>query len=291
VPIITAVNGGDLIISAFSDTIQLSSDTVISGFLTVPQGGTAASPELEFGAGSGMGMYADTATINIARLGQQALRMTGASTTFYVAGVQVFTMSQATATHNTNVDMQSNVFISNLRQSSNEGTGLGDGSGGGMVKSTDAGSGAGGQFNFGAAQGGGGFQSLKGYLTDGGNNTRGRLQFTYRAVSTDTTMTRSAIVNEAGKWTFDQTIINGTSLRTNKENIEDAAWLADMVLEPVSFFHKVDGYDQFGFVADDLYAQDERTGVIDIDGDLANYDVRAVVAILAAKVNRLEQGA
>jgi len=77
-----------------------------------------------------------------------------------------------------------------------------------------------------------------------------------------------------------------TSARRFKHNIKPAD-IADYELEPVSFTHD-DGVDYLGFIADDVAAQDARLGVYEDDGEIQNYDLRGVVAILSAKVNRLE---
>ena len=79
-----------------------------------------------------------------------------------------------------------------------------------------------------------------------------------------------------------------TSARRYKSNIEPAPWLADLDLEPVTFHHDGDDIDYIGFIADDVADQDGRAGIYTDDGEIQNYDIRAVVAILAAKVNRLE---
>lgn len=77
----------------------------------------------------------------------------------------------------------------------------------------------------------------------------------------------------------------GTSARKDKSNIASAAHLADLTLEPVTFDHNAGG-SFIGFIADDMPI--EEAIVRDLDGAVENYDVRAVVAILAAKVARLE---
>jgi len=78
-----------------------------------------------------------------------------------------------------------------------------------------------------------------------------------------------------------------TSARKYKTNIQPADELADLTLEPVTFHRDDDDKDFIGFIADDLAAQDSRIGEYSPDGEIENYDLRAVVAILAAKVNDL----
>lgn len=81
-----------------------------------------------------------------------------------------------------------------------------------------------------------------------------------------------------------------TSARKYKTDEEDASWLADIALRPVSYTSLIDGRSLLGQIADDLAVQDHRLGVYH-DGDVEDYDLRAVVAVLAAKVNRLETAA
>ena len=78
-----------------------------------------------------------------------------------------------------------------------------------------------------------------------------------------------------------------TSARKYKSNIVDASDLATLPLEPVSFHHDGDDKDYLGFIADDLADQDARLGQYGDDGQIENYDLRGVVAVLAAKVNLL----
>jgi len=77
-----------------------------------------------------------------------------------------------------------------------------------------------------------------------------------------------------------------TSARRYKSNIEAADALAALNLEPVTFHHDGNDADYIGFIADDM--PDERAIERDGDGAVAGYDLRAVVAILAAKANSIE---
>ncbi len=92
-------------------------------------------------------------------------------------------------------------------------------------------------------------------------------------------------------------LVRNTSARRYKENIVydsdlPVSSLADMVLNPVRFYHPGDDDSYIGFIAEDIEDQDTDavTYMDDENGDprVENYDLRAVVAILAAKVNRLE---
>lgn len=85
------------------------------------------------------------------------------------------------------------------------------------------------------------------------------------------------------------TILRSTSSRKYKSrityNVEDR--LADLELAPAKFYRKDDKAWSYGFIAEDLAAADPLLGVA-YDGEVENYDQRAVLAVLAAKVNRLE---
>ena len=86
----------------------------------------------------------------------------------------------------------------------------------------------------------------------------------------------------------DGDIMRSTSARKYKSHIDyNMKHLADIELRPTKFYRKDSKAWFIGFVADDLGDQDELLGVYD-DGEIENYDLRAVVAVLAAKVNRLE---
>lgn len=79
-----------------------------------------------------------------------------------------------------------------------------------------------------------------------------------------------------------------TSARRYKSDIRDATDLVDIVLQPVTFHHDESGQDYLGFIADDIADQLPIAGVFH-DGLIENYDQRAVIAILAAKVNSLTE--
>lgn len=65
-------------------------------------------------------------------------------------------------------------------------------------------------------------------------------------------------------------------------------YLADIDLIPTKHWRKDDKRWRYGLIADWLGDQDTLLGVYE-DGEIDNYDDRAVLAILAAKVNRLEE--
>ena len=79
-----------------------------------------------------------------------------------------------------------------------------------------------------------------------------------------------------------------TSALKYKENVYDVPWLADISLRPVEFNAKNGGAHFFGFIADEIAAQLPDAGEYNEDGEVENFDTRAVMAILAAKINRME---
>ncbi len=82
-------------------------------------------------------------------------------------------------------------------------------------------------------------------------------------------------------------LFRNTSARKYKSNIVEAPELADLNLVPVTFHHDGDDEDYIGFIADDLAVEDPRLGEFH-DNQIESFDVRGVLAVLAAKVNRLE---
>jgi len=88
----------------------------------------------------------------------------------------------------------------------------------------------------------------------------------------------------------DGRIFRSTSLRAHKSRITyNVDYLADIELKPTKFYRKDDHRWYYGFGAEDMADADPLLGDYDLeDGKLTNYDLRAVVTVLAAKVNRLE---
>lgn len=81
-----------------------------------------------------------------------------------------------------------------------------------------------------------------------------------------------------------------TSARKYKTRITyNVDYLADIELRPAKFYRKDDKRWFYGMIADDLAEQDPLLGDYDEEGNVENYDDREVLAILAAKVNRLEK--
>ena len=81
-----------------------------------------------------------------------------------------------------------------------------------------------------------------------------------------------------------------TSARKYKSRITyHVDYLADYELRPAKFYRKDDKRWFYGLIADDVAEQDELFGTYNEDGDVENYDDRMVIAVLVAKVNRLEE--
>jgi hypothetical protein len=80
--------------------------------------------------------------------------------------------------------------------------------------------------------------------------------------------------------------INTSTLRY-KTNVKPAPEIADIQLVPISFTKN--GVPDLSFAAEWLTEQDTRLGVWDEDGEVLDFRDRAVLAVLAAKINRLEE--
>lgn len=84
-------------------------------------------------------------------------------------------------------------------------------------------------------------------------------------------------------------LYRSTSARKYKTRItHNVDYLADKELRPAKFYRKDDKAWSYGFIADDLAEQDALLGVFE-DGEVENYHDRGVLAIMAAKINRLEK--
>ena len=86
-------------------------------------------------------------------------------------------------------------------------------------------------------------------------------------------------------------ILRSTSARKYKSRITyDTDYLADIELRPAKFYRKDDHHWFYGLIADDLAEQDESLVVREKD-EIENYDDRQILAVMAAKLNRLERKA
>ena len=80
-----------------------------------------------------------------------------------------------------------------------------------------------------------------------------------------------------------------TSARKYKSRINyNVDYLAGLELRPTKHYRPDDKAWYFGFIADDLGKQHKLLGVWR-DGEIEDYDQRAVMAVMAAKINRLEK--
>lgn len=104
-------------------------------------------------------------------------------------------------------------------------------------------------------------------------------------------LTASQTGNAANLWRnpADGRVYESTSSSRFKSYIADAPELAELELRPVTFHRDDDDADFIGFIAEDLADQDERIVQRDADGEVHDFDVQSVVAILAAKVNDLAE--
>jgi hypothetical protein len=100
-----------------------------------------------------------------------------------------------------------------------------------------------------------------------------------------TTTTSSANVNVH----TDGTVRRSTSARRYKEHIiYYGDRLADLELRPAGWYHPGDDKWGIGFIADDVAELHPALGEYSSQG-VENYDHRGVMAIMAAKINRLER--
>jgi len=79
-----------------------------------------------------------------------------------------------------------------------------------------------------------------------------------------------------------------TSALKYKTKVIEAPQLADITLRPVEYTSKQHKSHHYGLIADDVAGQLHDAGIWNKE-ELEDYDTRAVIAILAAKVNRLEK--
>ena len=87
----------------------------------------------------------------------------------------------------------------------------------------------------------------------------------------------------------DYELVLDTSILAHKKHVKDVPELADLTLRPISYTRRGTDHKLLGFAADHLEEQDTRLAVYNFDGDLENYSDRGVMAVMAAKINRLER--
>jgi hypothetical protein len=126
--------------------------------------------------------------------------------------------------------------------------------------------------------------ALLGINATGGTYTNG---YVYHAPPTTGSAANATWTLASGSVYYMQ---RSTSARKYKTEIDyDFVGLADYELKPNRHWRLDDEKYLFGFIADDLAEQNPEFVTLDDDGEIENYEDRAVLAILAAKVNRLEQ--
>ena len=94
-------------------------------------------------------------------------------------------------------------------------------------------------------------------------------------------------------------LVRVTSALKYKKNVRAVPELKDIELRPVRYQKRApDNRTAYGFIADDLAAQDELLGVYAVDeeevgttgpGELEDYQTRGVMAVMAAKINDLTE--
>lgn len=84
-------------------------------------------------------------------------------------------------------------------------------------------------------------------------------------------------------------IRRSTSALKHKTKLTKADHLADIDLQPMKFYRKDDKRYMYGFIADWLGEQDKLLGEYNDEGEIENFDTRAIMAVMAAKINRLER--
>lgn len=81
-----------------------------------------------------------------------------------------------------------------------------------------------------------------------------------------------------------------SALKYKARVTRNVGYLAEIELTPTKHWRRDEGRWRYGLIADWLAAEDPLLGE-PVDGEIENYDTRAVIAVLAAKVNRLEEAA
>lgn len=100
--------------------------------------------------------------------------------------------------------------------------------------------------------------------------------------------TTGAAANVVVASTGSNQLLRSTSALRYKQRVMPAHQLADIELVPTRHFRPDDNRWRYGLIADWLGDQDELIGVFGEDGRIEDYDDRAVLAVIAAKLHRLE---
>jgi hypothetical protein len=108
-----------------------------------------------------------------------------------------------------------------------------------------------------------------------------QLIYSLGSYSNTTANAANVYINSLGR------LYRSTSASKYKEKVEPVD-LSAIDLRPVQYVHKETGTTHYGFIAEELAAQDKRLAVFE-NGEVESYDDRALAAVLAAKVNQLEE--
>lgn len=84
-------------------------------------------------------------------------------------------------------------------------------------------------------------------------------------------------------------LYRSTSSKRYKVAITDAGFLANVSLYPVGFRSRINNKYYYGLIAEDVAEEVPEAAIVGEDGQVEDYDTRAVIAVLVAKVNRLEE--
>jgi len=125
--------------------------------------------------------------------------------------------------------------------------------------------------------------TLLGITSTGGTYTNG---YVYHAPPTTGSAANAVWTLASGSIYY---AMRSTSARKYKSEIDYDFPLADYELKPNKHWRLDDERYRYGLIADDLEEQDPMFVTYNDDGEVENYEDRAVIAVLAAKVNRLEQ--
>jgi hypothetical protein len=85
----------------------------------------------------------------------------------------------------------------------------------------------------------------------------------------------------------DQLRRSTSALKFKSRVTRNVGYLADLEVIPTKHWRRDDRRWRYGLIADWLADQDPLLGVY-VDGEIEDYDTRAVLTVLAAKINRLE---
>ena len=111
-------------------------------------------------------------------------------------------------------------------------------------------------------------------------------EFQYRNLPTAQTGTAAVFYSTGGRYD----LVPQSSTRRHKKNITRRDQLADIELIPSRYKRKGHNNWEYGLIVEDLVDQDPVLGIWDQNVDrYDDYNTRGVIAVMAAKLNRLEK--